>query len=82
MLLGVALTVLAWVFLVRAAIDFGATARADGGGAWVFLVMASLGAIACLFVALMLVTWTARALDLVRDPSATPRSKGGRRAAR
>lgn len=82
MLLGVLVTTVAWVFLVRSAIDFGATARGGRSEAWVFLVLASLGAIACLFVALMLLTWTARALGLARDPAAGPRTAGGRRAAR
>lgn len=82
MVLGTALTTLAWFYLVRSAIDFGATARGGQGSAWAFLALASLGAIACLFVALMLVTMLARALGLVRDPAAGPRAKGGRRAAR
>lgn len=81
MLAGVVATVVAWVFLVRAAIDFGASARAGTPGAWAFLGLAGLGAIACLFLALMLLTWTARALGLVRGTSA-PRTPGGRRAAR
>lgn len=82
MLLGTLLTAVAWAYLVRAAIDFGASARQGDGTAWWFLGLASLGGIACLFVALMLLTWTARALGVTRGPDAGPRSRGGRRAAR
>ena len=82
MLAGVAGTSLAWVFLVRSAVAFGATARAGTGAAWGFLAVAALGAVGCLYVALMLLTWTARELGLVRAPGAPPRTPGGRRAAR
>lgn len=51
---GVTLCVVAWGYLVRAAIDFGATARGGKTEAWWFLGVASLGAIACLFVGLLL----------------------------
>ena len=78
----------AWAYLVWAAIDFGATARHDGkAGAWGLLVIASLGAMGCLFLAFMLAARLSRALGLTsgpepkakRDPSAP---KGGKRAAR
>ena len=42
--------VVAWGFLVWAAIDFGRTARGGHGQAWWFLALASVGAVACLFL--------------------------------
>ncbi len=50
------LAVVAWGYLVFAAIDFGATARSGDSRAWIFLALASLGAVACLFVGLLLVS--------------------------
>ena len=44
------LSVVAWGYLVWAAIDFGAEARGGNGDAWKFLALASLGAVACLFL--------------------------------
>ncbi len=51
---GTTACVVAWGYLVKAAIDFGSTARGGQSEAWWFLGLASLGAIACLFVGLML----------------------------
>ncbi len=51
-----------------AAIDFGAEARAGNGDAWTYLVLASLGAVACLFLALMLVARLFRALGITQPP--------------
>lgn len=88
--LGITLLVVAWGYLVYAAIDFGATARGGESGAWVFLALASVGAVACLFVGLMLVARLLRELGITSSPaSREPRSEqqqpaapGGRRAAR
>jgi hypothetical protein len=80
--------VVAWGYLVHAAIDFGAAARGGESHAWTFLGVAALGAVACLFVGLMLVARLLRALGVTPDPSAPeappapPRPVGGRRAAR
>ncbi|HEV7875667.1 MAG TPA: hypothetical protein VGP00_03245, partial [Nocardioides sp.] len=52
---GVTLAVVAWGYLVFAAIDFGATARNGDSQAWWFLALASLGAVACLFGGLILI---------------------------
>lgn len=90
---GVTLCVVAWGYLVKAAIDFGAAARGGRSEAWWLLGVASLGAIACLFVGLMLVARITRRLGITRPdrpapdsesaPAATPpRVPGGRRAAR
>lgn len=78
--LGITLTLVAWGFLVWAAIDFGASARDGQAVAWAFLALATIGATACLFVTLILGT---RLVTTLRGESAT-RSvvPGGRRAAR
>ncbi len=85
--LGITLCVVAWGYLVYAAIDFGSTARHENdSAAWGYLAVASVGAVACLFLGFMLVARFSRALGITspdlkpkRDP-ALP--KGGKRAAR
>lgn len=67
--LGVTASVVAWGYLVVSAIDFGAAARDGDGAAWWFLALASLGAVACLFVALILVARISRAIGLTRGPT-------------
>lgn len=94
---GVTLAVVAWGYLVFAAIDFGTSARGGDSPAWWLLALASLGAVACLFAALMLIARllreigaTSSAPTLGADPApdtedaSTVRSStpGGRRAAR
>lgn len=91
---GVTLCVVAWGYLVKAAVDFGATARNGQSEAWWLLGLASLGAIACLFVGLMLVARITRHLGITHPagtpadapaepaPVVPPRVPGGRRAAR
>ena len=69
---GVTLAVVAWGYLVYAAIDFGATARDGNPDAWWFLAVASLGAVACLFVGLMLIARLLRRLGITGDPQPTP----------
>ncbi len=66
--LGVTLSVVAWAYLVLAAIDFGKEARGGNGTAWLLLAVASLGAVACLFLGLILISRTARALGITGDP--------------
>ncbi|MGD9957963.1 hypothetical protein [Nocardioides sp.] len=78
--LGTTLCLVAWGYLVWAAIDFGRTARAGDSGAWVFLGVASLGAITCLFVGLLLVVRLLRVLN--PGPAGAPPPPGGRRAKR
>lgn len=93
--LGVTLCVVAWGYLVKAAIDFGSNARQGQSEAWWFLGLASFGAVACLFVGLMLVARITRRLGITGTPSSpptaaldeptlpvVPRVPGGRRAAR
>ena len=88
---GVTASFVAWGYLVYAAIDFGTTARAGDDQAWWFLALASVGAIACLFLTLILVSRISRALGLTQAPTAAPpttptqtppATPGGRRAAR
>jgi hypothetical protein len=66
--LGVTAAVVAWGYLVGAAIDFGTTARSGDGGAWLFLALAAVGAVMCLFLGLVLVARLARALGFTRSP--------------
>lgn len=70
--------VLAWAYLVYAAVDFGSTARGGESRAWWFLAVAAIGAVACLFVGLMLLARLLRELGLGRRTSPS----GGKRAAR
>jgi len=83
---GITLALVAWGYLVWAAIDFGADARGGDSQAWWLLGLACLGAVACLFVALMLLARLGRALGLVAGPAERPdkppRVSGGKRAAR
>lgn len=91
---GVTFCVVAWGYLVFAAIDFGGTAREGRGIAWLFLFVACIGAACCLFAGLMLGMRALIALGLVtpaadEDPApstpsapAAPRAPGGRRALR
>ncbi|WP_459973927.1 hypothetical protein [Nocardioides pyridinolyticus] len=81
--LGITACVVAWGYLVYAAIDFGSTARSGNDAAWWFLALASAGAVACLFVGLMLVARVTRRLGITQAPSSPsdePRPVGGRRA--
>lgn len=52
--LGITVCVVAWGYLVFAAIDFGSTAREGDNRAWGFLALACAGAAACLFAGLIL----------------------------
>ena len=86
---GVTFCVIAWGYLVTAAIDFGATAREGQSGAWLFLALACLGAAACLFAGLLIGVRLLRALGLIAaaEPRGVvepppPRVAGGRRAKR
>jgi hypothetical protein len=92
LVIGAAITlcVVAWGYLVYAAIDFGTAARGGNSSAWMFMALACLGAIACLFVGLLLVARMMRALGITSAPDPSPdspappgpRPVGGKRAAR
>ncbi|MGN0064940.1 MAG: hypothetical protein ACI379_11925 [Nocardioides sp.] len=91
---GITACVIAWGFLVYAAIEFGVTARTGETPAWGFMTLAGVGAMACLFFGLMLGSLLLEKLGIIRadDESAgtdeasgsptPPRSPGGKRAAR
>lgn len=64
---GGVVALVAWIFLVKAAITFGREARGGDGTAWLFLAIASLGAVACLFLSLMLVTLLLRKLGIIEE---------------
>jgi hypothetical protein len=87
--LAVTACVVAWGYLVYAAVDFGKTARGGDSTAWWFLGVATVGAVACLFFGLMLVARVLRMLGITGGPGSSdvvegdaPRPVGGRRAAR
>jgi hypothetical protein len=65
---GVTFCVIAWGYLVSAAIDFGSTARSGRSEAWLFLAVACIGAACCLFAGLMLGARLLRALGITAGP--------------
>jgi len=80
--LGTTTAVVAWGYLVYVAIDFGTSARNGDTSGWWFLALATVGAIACLFVAMMLLTRMFARMREGQPPPRPPRPPGGRRAAR
>jgi hypothetical protein len=80
--LGITASVVAWGYLVYLAIDLGTAARDGDSRGWFFLVLATIGAIACLFVALMLGMRLVARFRASAPPPEAPRPPGGRRALR
>jgi disulfide bond formation protein DsbB len=80
--LGITASLVAWGYLVYLAIDFGTSARDGDSRGWTFLGLATVGAIACLFLALMLGTRLVSRLRASAPPPQPPRPPGGRRALR
>jgi hypothetical protein len=80
--LGITGSMVAWGYLVYLAIDFGTAARDGETRAWAFLALATVGGIACLFLALTLGTRFAIRLRESKPPPAPPQPPCGRRAAR
>lgn len=71
--LGITACLVAWGYLVYVAIDFGSAARRDGDGAtWGLLLLAGVGAVACLFLGFMLIARLTRALTETAAPSDEP----------
>jgi len=66
--LGITLAVVAWGYLVVLAISFGSDARGGDSAAWGLLGLAALGAMACLFLALLLGARILRALGVIAGP--------------
>ena len=83
--LGITAALVAWGYLVYLAIDLGTAARDGDSPGWWMLALATVGAIACLFVGMLL---GSRFVQRLRGgvapaaPSPPPRPPGGRRAAR
>ncbi len=80
--LGITAAVVAWGYLVYLAIDFGTSARDGDATGWWLLALSTIGAIACLFVAMMLGTRLVARIKAGTPPPGPPRPPGGRRAAR
>ena len=64
---GVIVSAAAWLFLVKAAIDFGASARDGRDEAWWFMGLAALGAILCLLLTLVLLGRVLLAMGLISE---------------
>lgn len=75
--LGVTASVVAWGYLVLAAIDFGTSARGGDEMAWWYLALAAAGAVACLFLGLVLIARISRRLGITAPPKAP--GEGGHR---
>ena len=56
-----------WGVLVWAAIDFGRSARGGDSAKWAYLAGASIGAVACLFICLLLITVLLRRIGILED---------------
>jgi hypothetical protein len=80
--LGITAAVVAWGYLVYLAIDFGTAARDGDSTGWWMLALATVGAIACLFVGMLLGARFVQRLRAGSRAAAPPRPPGGRRAAR
>ncbi len=80
--LGITAAVIGWGYLVFLAIDFGTSARDGDSAGWWLLGLATIGAIACLFVGMMLGMRLLARLRAGAPPPGPPRPPGGRRAAR
>lgn len=78
--LAVTAAVIAWGYLVYAAIDFGSTARGGDSNAWWFLALAAVGAVACLFMGLMLIVRLLRTLGITNSPTPRPTPRPAPRA--
>lgn len=79
LVLGVVAAGAAWVYLVRAAIDFGQVARDGRVVAWGVCGAATIGAAVCLLLAFVLVARIWAAFGLVSEYQPR-RSSGGKRA--
>ena len=78
--LGALATFVAWVVLVYLAIQIGGQVRTGNARAWVLLVIATIGAVCCLFLALQLAGKVlADRTAAQAAPSAPSHPAGGRR---
>jgi hypothetical protein len=65
--LGAFAALVAWGLLVWLAVDSGRAARGGDAGQWVYLAVASVGAVACLFLCLWLCTTLLRRVGILED---------------
>jgi len=78
-------TAIAWGLLVVAAIDFGAKARGGEPGNWWFVALATIGAMACMFLSILLAIRLhseIRGQGAPRGTTSSGGKHGGKRAAR
>jgi hypothetical protein len=78
--LGITLAIVAWGYLVFAAIDFGGQGRDGEATAWVFLAFATIGATACMFAMLIMASKVFATLRGEAPPQRPP--SAGKRASR
>ena len=64
---GSLVALVAWGALVWVAIDFGRSARSGDSAKWGYLAVASVGAVACLFLCLWLLTMLLRRVGILDD---------------
>ncbi len=74
-LAGIVATAAAWIFLVREAIDFGGLAKGGDGPAWIFAALATIGAITCLLLSLLITGRILAMLGIVDEHPRTGRRK-------
>ncbi len=83
---GLTFCLVAWGYLVWSAIDFGAAARQGSSAAWIFVLMACIGAACCLFAGLLLGVRLLTTLGIIAPPPNSPERETapapGRRIAR
>ncbi len=80
MIVGAVVSGIAWVYLVRSAIEFGRLGRAGQSEAWLFTLAASAGGVVCALLVLVLVARVLRAFGLISDYK--PQRAAARRRAR
>jgi hypothetical protein len=73
--LAITACIVAWGYLVFAAIEFGTAARGGDTEAWWLLLLATLGAVACLFTGILVGSRLLQSLGAIAPPS-SPDSPG------
>lgn len=64
--------VVAWGYLVFVAIEFGSAARHGDSGGWWFLLLATIGAVACLFAGILAGSRLLHSLGALPGPVSQP----------